>query len=318
MKILIMADGGKGVGLGHIIRTLALAKVLRTQHNVKYICSSRDAFKAGREVVIKENIDIITIECESEVLKIEGDFIIVDKYCISQEFIEKLSKKFTVMYIDDNNLLEYYPVDIILNHNVYGEKINYKTNASILAGNKYTLIREEFNKYDPIEIKKNITNVLITVGGSDDYNLTEKILNILPEDRIIKHVVIASSFKFKERLLKIKRKNVKMYYDPNMASLMKEMDMAISACGSTLNELSYLGIPTIGVIVADNQINLAKYMEKNNCIVLSDISNLDNYISVMSYELRIKLSDNMKKLIDGKGILRIKAEIEKFDNINKK
>ena len=59
-------------------------------------------------------------------------------------------------------------------------------------------------------------------------------------------------------------------------------------------------------------------MEKNNCIVLSDISNLDNYISVMSYELRIKLSDNMKKLIDGKGILRIKAEIEKFDNINKK
>lgn len=316
MNILIIANGGEGIGLGHIIRTLALAKKLRYKHNVKYICNNNESFKSGREMLMKENFKIFTINNEEDVLKFEADFIIIDKYDVSSDYLKILSKKFIVMYIDDNNLLEYYPVNIVLNHNIYGKEINYKTKGKVLAGSKYTLIRSDFLNYRPIEIKENIKNILITVGGSDDFNLTEIILDRLPDDETIKHVVIAQSFKFKEKLLNMEKKNVKFHYNPNMATLIKEMDMAISACGSTLNELAYLGIPTVGIIVADNQIKLANYMKRNNCIILSDIKNLDKDISRFKYELRKELSNNMKKIIDGKGVLRIEKEIDKYEYIS--
>ena len=43
-KILIRADGGKNIGLGHIMRTLVLAKELERECEVFYICKNSNEY----------------------------------------------------------------------------------------------------------------------------------------------------------------------------------------------------------------------------------------------------------------------------------
>ncbi|NLV76359.1 MAG: UDP-2,4-diacetamido-2,4,6-trideoxy-beta-L-altropyranose hydrolase, partial [Tissierellia bacterium] len=52
-----------------------------------------------------------------------------------------------------------------------------------------------------------------------------------------------------------KYNNVKFYMNvKNMKNLMINNDLAISAGGNTLYELCACGIPTIAIIIADNQL----------------------------------------------------------------
>lgn len=47
---------------------------------------------------------------------------------------------------------------------------------------------------------------------------------------------------------------------------MEKCDVAISACGSTLYELAVCGVPTIGIIIADNQIGICEKLNNMGVI----------------------------------------------------
>lgn len=316
-KILIRADGGEGVGFGHIMRTLVLAKELSQRFHISYVCLEDDRFINGIRKIEDEGFRVFKVKNNSEIediLKLDGDFILIDKYDIDKKYFEKLKEKFKVFYMDDNNKLDYYPVDLIINQNVYGDMLKYNKSidTKALVGGKYVLLRDEFINSTPITINKQIKDILITLGGSDDFNITESIIKNLLGLNINLHVIIGPAFKFKETLKCYSDKNIIFYENAIISNVMKKVDMAISSCGSTIYELSFLGVPTIGIIVADNQKQCGQYMEKKECIILKsniDKSDIENF----TYFHRLRLSNNMKKLIDGKGKYRIKEIIEKFD-----
>ena len=102
-----------------------------------------------------------------------------------------------------------------------------------------------------------------------------------------------------------------------MVKLMEISDICISACGSTLYELAYMGIPTVGIITAKNQELLAYNMEKEKLIVnIGWYNKLNEEIFaktleklIFDYEMRKDMSCRFKKLIDGKGAKRIVKEL---------
>jgi spore coat polysaccharide biosynthesis predicted glycosyltransferase SpsG len=87
---------------------------------------------------------------------------------------------------------------------------------------------------------------------------------------------------------------------------MQECDMAISACGSTLYELDACDVPTLEIIIADNQQGIAEKIDK-----MGIIKNLgwyhkiseDTFINVLTenYRLRKTMIEKEKGLVDGKG-----------------
>ncbi|GAA0782635.1 UDP-2,4-diacetamido-2,4,6-trideoxy-beta-L-altropyranose hydrolase [Hathewaya limosa] len=318
MEILFRADGGEGIGLGHIMRTLVLAKELLKHHKIKYICNNADKYSKGIEKIKSEGIEVISIDCKDELKQIKdisGQFIVVDKYGIDKGYLSSLKEKFNVIYFDDNNELDFYPVDMIINQNIYAKQLKYNTlkETKLLLGKNYTMLREEFRNNNPISINKEVKDVLITLGGSDDFNITENILKQLKNFNFNLHIVIGPAFKYKDSLKKYQQKNIRLYENVNISNLMKKADLVISSCGSTLYELSFLGIPTIGVIVADNQKASGEYMNKTKSIILSDIYTIGEKVNKITYEKRLELSDNMKSIIDGQGVYRVKKEIEKYD-----
>ena len=327
-KVAIRADGGSKIGMGHIMRTIVLAKELAKTNDVFYICRVdnplSDIYKLGIEKIENEGFIVITIN-ENKILeelsKIEADILITDSYDVDESYFNQTKRMFKyTVYIDDMNLY-YFNVDTLINQNINAEDLNYRVNrnAKLLLGLKYTMIREEFRNAPKKVIKDSVEDILITLGGADPNNVTGKILSCVKELNCKFHVVVGSSFNNVSKLKKYEEENtnMKLYFNANMFELMEKCDLAMSACGSTLYELSICGVPTLGIIVADNQEALASNMHKEGIINnIGWYSNLNKNTIVQSieklssdYNLRKNMSCKGRRLIDGNGVKRICNEI---------
>ena len=106
-----------------------------------------------------------------------------------------------------------------------------------------------------------------------------------------------------------------------MEKVYLETDIAISAGGSSCYELAYFGIPNIIITVADNQLNNAKTLNKNNVSVYlgkkEDFSSAklkENILKLINNTpLRRKMIKNEMRLVDGRGKKRI-VEVMKIVN----
>lgn len=347
MKIAIQADGGTQIGMGHVMRTLVLAKELSKENEVFYICRVEDElfckhyerFEAakvnsldelvncemikskyiqGIGKIISEGFKVILFNEErltEEVKEIKADMLITDSYSVNDKYFEETKKTFNkTVYIDDINE-HYFNVDFLINQNCDAEDLNYRVNShtKLLLGVEYILLRDEFKSLPNKNVKNKVYDIMITVGGADPCQLTETILNYVSKMEYNFHVVIGPSFVDTSFIESFKTQNIKFYNNANMCEIMKNCDMAISACGSTLYELSACGIPTLGMIIADNQQGIANKLNSMGIIKILGWHNkigkedLMNNIDKLSndYILRKSLSEKASKIVDGKGAERI-------------
>lgn len=338
-KIAIRADGGKSIGMGHIIRTLVLAKELRKDNDVVYICRANgEKYEAGIKKIISEDFKVYRIN-ENNLIDniielqrcIKADLIITDSYDVDEDYFDQIKEVFKYSgYIDDINICR-LNVDFILNQNINAKDIEYNTkpnnNVKLFLGPKFCLLREEFRKEQYKVIREQVNDILITVGGMDkDFN-TIKILELVKGYNKNIHIVIGGAFE--EKLIKKLEyiseefSNVKLYLNANMSELMSKCDMAISASGSTLYELCARRVPTIGIVVADNQRKICNVLNKMGVIIgtddliYNDSVKLGNIIRKVIYsrELRLKLSNNQKSLINVRGVELISKKINKIINL---
>lgn len=268
--IIIRADGGNGIGMGHLMRTSVLADELLKSDEVIYVCS--DAYKEGITFLKNKGYQVIeTPDVVNTLLSLSADCIVTDNYAIDEEYIDKIRAHFDVVgYIDDNALLP-YKADFIVNQNYKAEEVSYEVNASckMLLGSRYLLVRDEFRSMKQVTIHQDVKRILLTVGGSDNWNYTDLLLGELVEHiNCTFHVVIGPVFPYKEELMKkySEYQNVVFEITPRMSEVVNKCDIAISSSGSTLYELGLLGVPTIAIIVADNQIGLATRMHQDELI----------------------------------------------------
>ena len=154
MNILIRADSSSTIGTGHIMRDLVLAKqypkaniIFATQYlegNINHkITESGYNLKILKSNKIKELNKLIK--------KLDIDMIIIDHYGIDYAYEKELkskNKKLKILSFDDT--YEKHHCDILLNHNISGDKKRYKglvpKNCELRCGSKYTLLRDEFIK----------------------------------------------------------------------------------------------------------------------------------------------------------------------------
>ncbi|WP_346887103.1 UDP-2,4-diacetamido-2,4,6-trideoxy-beta-L-altropyranose hydrolase [Clostridium sp. UBA1056] len=328
MKIAIRADGGSIIGMGHIMRTLVLAKELAKTNDVFYVCRVdnplSDKYSYGIEKIKKEGFNLITINENNlvdELEKIEADCLITDSYDVDENYFMKTKVLFKKTgYFDDMNLY-YFDVDFIINQNINAEDLKYNTDkrTKLLLGTSFVLLREEFRETQTKILKANVNDILITLGGSDFNNYTGRILEFIRKLEYKFHVVVGPSFNHVDELKEYENEynNIKLYFNANIKELIRKCDLAISACGSTIYELSACGLPTIGLVVAENQSEIAKKMEEKEAIInLGNIEDLNkdklvNILSMLSCNLdrRIELTSNQITIINKNGVEKLCSSI---------
>lgn len=195
----------------------------------------------------------------------------------------------------------------------------------MLIGGRYVPLREEFENVIP-QTRKEVTDILVTMGGSDPANATCHIVASLIKNSKYRdiqiHVVAGRLYHNLPELLQISEAdNVCMHHNVlDMKSLMQACDIAIAACGTTLYELCACGIPTICVEISENQVGSKVWEEKNQMFYAGNfvtdpescirviVERLDEYIA--SFELRKERAEIMHQVADGNGANRIAEYIE--------
>lgn len=327
-NIGIRADGGTAIGLGHLMRCLSLALEFNNlKNNVYFISNEKHDFltQYGFEVIKVEKVEDLDYEIDS-ILKIIDkytiDCLIVDHYGVSTDYMTELSKNINILVYIDDFCKNSFSVDILINGNIYVDKDCYPSRhkkTNFLLGNKYTLLRKEFLKLPRRKIKKAPSHIMITTGGSDNQNLTIRLLKILIASDLTKYiqikVVIGKNFKNNLEIEDYAKEyeNMILHYNvSNMAKIMRESDLALSTSGTSLYELAITGTPSISFIKVNNQERSARKMNELNCTMnLGWYNQIDDSIIservielLKNYNLRKEMSKLGQKIFDGKGALR--------------
>jgi len=322
MKVFIITEGTKNIGFGHVTRCLSLYQAFKERGILPEFIINGDN---NVEYLLKDvNYQIFNWLDEKDKLfkKVkDADIAIIDSYLADTSIYNTLSELVKIpVYVDDNKRLD-YPDGVVLNGNIHAETLNYtkKEGITYLLGTKYTPLRKEFWEVPEKEIKEKVESIMITFGGDDAKKMTTKILAFLNDNypNLIKNVIIGRAFQNIDDIKKYTDKNTNLIYHPDeekMKEVMLESDIAISACGQTLYELARVGVPTIGVCVAENQLGNIKGWEKigfleyagwyNKSNILEKIKNVIEHLKDSEEEEKENRFKVAKKFIDGKGSIR--------------
>jgi len=327
MKGFILTEGSRNIGFGHVTRCLSLYQAFEERRiRLKFFVNGDDSI-----VELIENTDykIINWIREDELIlkEMEGaDLAVIDSYLADKEFYENISRTVKVpVYIDDNKRVD-YPRGIVVNGNIHATDLSYLTKEGVtyLLGTRYTPLRKEFWKVPKKEIKDRVKSIMVTFGGDDIRNMTPKVLKLLSENypEVEKKVIIGKGFCNIDEIESVADENTNFVYYPNaeqMKQVMLDSDIAISAGGQTLYELARVGVPTIAVVVAQNQLRSVKKWKETGFLEYSGSWRDPGFHSkffisiesMLSFQNRKRRSFIGRAQVDGKGALRIVDEVLK-------
>lgn len=341
----IRTDANKIIGMGHIMRCLAIAQEFRTRgEDVTFIVADEQSekmiYQKGYSAIcIHSQWDILNQEIDtmvSLIQKLHIEKLLVDSYSVTDSYLRTLRKKTMLAYIDDIDAF-IYPVNLLINYNVYALQLSYSErykaageNVNFLLGCEYATLREEFRNVKK-SICKQVNQILITSGGTDPYNVIGNLLREMKNRDWFKttefHIILGPFHRYKQVL----QSQWYLYHNvhfhekvSNMSEYMRLCDIAVTAGGVTSYELCACGIPSIIYTLADNQLNIAKTFDRMNLIPwIGDVRNdMDKCVERiikqieflrMNYKYRKKISTSMQQLIDGAGTAKVVEKIIQYE-----
>jgi len=257
-----------------------------------------------------------------DILKAEkSNWLIVDHYALDEQWQKRLKPYYEKLMVIDDLADRKHQCDILLDQTFGRQQEDYLTltheYCKLLLGSKYALLRAEFAKWRPYSLerrnKSEFKQLLINMGGVDVDNVTENVLDELkicnlPNDMNITIVMGGSA----PHLESVKSKAITLPYKTevkvdvdNMAEIMANSDIAIGAAGSTTWERCCLGLPTIQIITAKNQLFSAETLAHHNIVKLAKEIKEIAYLLESSSEWMKSVGNSALEICDGMGSYKV-------------
>jgi UDP-2,4-diacetamido-2,4,6-trideoxy-beta-L-altropyranose hydrolase len=338
-NLLIRADASTQIGTGHIMRCLALAQGWQ-EHGGKAVFLSHCENDSLRLRLENEGIDFMHVDSPhpdptdlqatlSLLSELQAEWLATDGYHFDQAYHQAVRRAgYRLLVIDDLAHLPEYYADILLNQNINAGQLPYVCDpyTKLLLGTHYVLLRPEFLAWRDRqrEIPQGARKVLVTMGGSDPDNVTLKVLKSIQhmEADGIEVIVVAGSSNPHAEMLNslIRNSRVKIHLKrdaANMSDLMAWADVAVSAGGTTCWELAFMGVPTVVLVLAENQCSSAEGLEQAGMAInlgwFDQVSNgkiADALIRLLNdSKQRNRMSTSGRQLVDGNGCSRVMRAI---------
>jgi UDP-2,4-diacetamido-2,4,6-trideoxy-beta-L-altropyranose hydrolase len=307
MRVIFRVDASLQIGTGHVIRCLALAKVLKENGvEVDFICRQHNGNLINKirlngfnvlELVfsVESKIDDKlshshwlgatqqqdAIECVNLLNDVKIEWMVVDHYGIDEDWEKIMRPHYNKLMVIDDLADRQHQCDLLLDQNLFENMpVRYLENIPKqcikLLGPQYALLQPEYT-----ELRKGvkprippIKRLLIFFGGADQHNITGLTLAALKQNYDLFEVIDVVISTYSPHYETIKRQvmqssNIHIHSDlPTLAPLMAKADMAIGAGGSTNWERLCLGLPSVVITLADNQVLVNKYLQKIGLIKL--------------------------------------------------
>ncbi len=323
--VVIRADASLRIGNGHVMRCLTLADALTEQGaECHFICREHPGHLI--EFIRSKGYPVHVLPigqtgppakigpsqtphaswlgttqaqdaegCRAVLMGLQPDWLIVDHYALDVNWEESLGSCCRRLMVIDDLADRPHSCELLLDQNLGRKKSDYEglvpARCTILAGPKYALLRPEFKALRQYSLKrranKRLGNILITLGGVDQYNATGNVLDALKhcslpgECRI--NVVLGPQAPWlgqvRASAAELSCLTEVFVNVSNMAQLMADCDLAIGAAGSTSWERCCLGVPSLIVVLAENQWGGAKALDsKHAAILIGDLSSIGTHL----------------------------------------
>lgn len=230
----------------------------------------------------------------------EADWLIVDHYGLDAKWETLMRPAVRKILVIDDLANRPHDCDLLLDQNFYdGFASRYNGLVSDatrrLLGPTYVLLRPEFSSARNTLRQRDgtIGRILVFFGGSDPTNQTLRALEVidaLQRPDILVDAVVGSANPHRD--------GVRAFCDAkpwanfhcqisNMAELIAAADLGIGAGGAAMWERCALGLPTLTVTFADNQLRTTQDVAKTGAIAYlgwsSDLSAADYAESIRAF-----------------------------------
>lgn len=277
-KVFFRADGNSSIGLGHVIRSLALADMLKDDFECHFII--RNPLPKLKVQILECCLSIYELpdtndhEQEAEKLCLEffsgNEIVVLDGYYFRTKYQQFIKDKGCKLLCIDDIYSYHFVADIIINHSGGIKKDFYSAEpySQIFLGLEYALLRPAFRAVPKNkEYNDRSDTIFICLGGADPKNDTIQILKLCEELEEIKkcYLVVGGAYiHMKELNAYIERTRLDITLlnnlsAPQMVDVMRKCSKAITSPSTISFEYLSVGGELYLKMIADNQININHY-----------------------------------------------------------
>lgn len=315
-EIYFRTDGNSEIATGHLMRCLAIARTCtRKGASVTFVVSDEESRSLLEErFTVSQEFPVICLyrsyrdldgEVPALLSRLSADrssandpdaapasciqdrpWLFIDSYYATASYFQALRPCFRTAYLDDLKSFD-CAVDLVVNYDT-SEDCSWYDNASRkLLGIQYTPLRKQFHS-PRYEVRQQVTNILLSTGGTDPYGVAESLLHHLydtdtchdcsitplgqdnmhmpgasyqPQDMtslqsMQYHILTSRANTRYTALTALAQAHPQIHIHTNVsdvAALMASCDLAVSAGGTTLCELCAVGVPSVSYLMAENQ-----------------------------------------------------------------
>jgi spore coat polysaccharide biosynthesis predicted glycosyltransferase SpsG len=285
-QVLFRVDGGRisGLSLGHVFRCLALAGELRDRHAKQAVFMMRD-YAEGVSVVEAHGFPVerlapgIAPEDEAALLaKRNEETIVFDLPNLVDGPLRALTEAGRRVVVLDDLGGRRFSADLVINGSIVTDALDYPEDSSLeyRLGPAYCVLGAEFDGKRRRRTNPEVESILVTFGGTDPTGLTQKTARLLAGMgvRASVRIVMGPGFGDEMELRRIVEdagtafglhRNV-----ADLAVMMLESDLAISAAGRTAYELAATGTPALLIPSIDHERPAARAFAKKGTALAVD------------------------------------------------
>jgi len=327
-RIIFRADGNSRIGLGHVVRSLALASMLRNDFECVFAIQEPD--DALKTQILETCHGIITLPvCEPSEERFnyelaayisEEEIVVLDGYSFETAYQQTIKTRGgQLVCIDD---IHAYPfvADVIINQAGGVDAANYKIApyTKLLLGPQYALLRPPFLK----AAKQNRTipegnlHILLNLGGADPENYTIKLAQEIAASHpsATLEIVIGSAYKHLPELENWlqNQTNTNLHQNLNaeqMCKMMQNCAVAVTSASGVAYEYAAVGGALFILQTADNQAGLYSFLIENGVALPYTSGALLNEVNT-DFANYLELQ---RQLFDGQSDIRLRKVFQQLD-----
>jgi len=248
----------------------------------------------------------------------KAHWLIADHYALDERWEEQMRPICSNIMVIDDLADRNHDCNLLLDQTYGRSEVEYQqwtpSVCKILTGTKYALLRPEFAALRGYSLQRRedtkLEHLLISMGGVDKDNFTGKVLRALKGSDLSRDcrisVVMGEKAPWLEDVKTCAKKlpwtveiNVNV---ANMAQLMADSDLVIGAAGSTSWERCCLGVPTLMMVLAENQRGIARALVEAKAVLIFDGIEPTKQLSELSTEALKQMSYAASEITDGSGL----------------
>lgn len=261
-----------------------------------------------------------------------ADLVVVDHYALGARWETALRAASPHSIALDDLANREHACDVLLDGNAGKSAGDYArlvpAGCRVLAGAQYALLRPQFaavREHSLLRRRDSLPRkLLVTMGGVDAPNMTARVLDALrdaalPADASLT-VILGPHAPWADR---IRHDAASMPWPTtvvanveDMAGVMASHDIAIGAAGVTALERCCVGLPSLLLVLADNQAAGAGALERAGAALV--VTGADGMKSDLREKLALLLSpgklrqmqQSCSALVDGRGVTRLIAQVK--------